>query len=208
MMLDLDILARAPMVATPFPHIMAENLLSPSDLLAVGVDFPSLPGAGLFPAREAVHGPAFGALLDAVESSAFETILSEKYGMDLSSMPLMVTVRGHCRARDGQIHNDSVDKVVTGLLYLNQPDWQAQGGRLRLLNGCRSLDDHFAEVVPSGGTFVSFRRTDRSWHGHASFEGPRRYIMFNWMASQSRFARNVGRHRLSAAVKRIFGGSR
>jgi len=144
-------------------------------------------------------------LIQDVEGDALQELLSEEYQLNLSRLPLMVTVRGFCRQRDGRTHVDSADKVVTCLLYLNSGGWAPQGGRLRLLRDGESLGEVIAEVAPDGGNFVSFLRTENSWHGHAPYTGPRRYVMFNWMTSDSSFHRNVGRHRLSAAIKRLFG---
>ena len=203
-MLDIRTLRAAPLATQPFPHFVAENVLTPASLLAVNTDFPAIHDPGIFPADEVRGGPAFRQLLSEIEGADLEAALSEKYGIDLHSLPLMVTVRGFCRQRDGKIHVDSIDKVVTCLLYLNIGDWNASGGRLRLLRSGADLRDYFAEVPPKGGTFVSFQRTANSWHGHESFNGPRRYVMFNWMTSDSAFKRNIGRHHLSAAIKALF----
>ena len=115
----------------------------------------------------------------------------------------MITVRGHCQKKDGRIHTDSKDKLVTCLLYLNDPSWSPQGGRLRLLRNGKDLNSTIAEVPPEGGNFVAFKRTENSWHGHEPFEGQRRYIMFNWLQSDVALAKNLGRHRLSAVFKRM-----
>ncbi len=114
----------------------------------------------------------------------------------------MITVRGHCARRDGRIHTDSTDKIVTCLLYLND-SWAEDGGRLRLLRNGHDIDDDITEMPPNGGTFVAFRRSDNSWHGHLPFEGPRRYVMFNWVRSEAVLMKNLGRHTLSARLKRL-----
>ena len=74
---------------------------------------------------------------------------------------------------------------------------------MRLLRQGDDLDSVIAEVPPDGGSFVAFRRTDNSWHGHAPFEGPRRYIMFNWLRSNAAMAVNTGRHTLSFVAKAL-----
>lgn len=200
-LLDLDRLAAVPAVHQPFDHLVAEGLLSADALTAIGRDFPPIHKAGLFPAHEVRGGAAFTRLIAEIEGPALAAVMSEKFGLDLARLPLMVTVRGFCAAKDGKVHTDSTSKVVTCLLYLNGADWPADGGRLRLLRNGEGLDDPIAEVPPTGGTLVAFRRTDRSWHGHAPFEGPRRYVMFNWIASEAEAAREVARHTLSARVK-------
>src|SRR3546814_9703220 len=65
------------------------------------------------------HGPAFARLLDELQGPELTGIMSEKFATDLTSRPTMVTVRGQCRARDGQIHTDSRGKIITVLIYLN-----------------------------------------------------------------------------------------
>lgn len=199
--LDYGRLAAAPVVHEPFDHMVADGLLSESALVAINRDFPPIAKPGLFPADRVQGGPAFAALIAEIEGPRLAGMMSEKFGLDLTALPLMVTVRGHCAAKDGRIHTDSLSKVVTCLLYLNGPDWSAEGGRLRLLRNGDSLDDPIAEVPPTGGTLVAFRRTDISWHGHAPFEGPRRYVMFNWIASEAEAAREIARHTLSARIK-------
>ena len=47
------------------------------------------------------------------------------------------------RAKDGQIHTDSKDKIITVLLYLNE-NWQQPGGRLRILRSGQNVDDFAA----------------------------------------------------------------
>ena len=130
-------------------------------------------------------------------------MMSEKFGVDLSDKPLMIHVRGQCQKRDGRIHTDSTDKVITCLLYLNAPSWEAEGGNLRLLRDGKNLENMIAEVSPVGGNFIAFQRTENSWHGHHPFVGPRRYVMFNWVRSNMALARNLGRHKFSAALKRL-----
>ena len=201
-MLDLSALASAAMTREPFDHFVATDLLDPDSLRAITDDFPAIERAGLFPLAELRYGAAFAALIDDIRSPALAALMSEKFGLDLTDKPLMVTVRGHCQQKDGRIHTDTESKVVTALLYLN-PAWSAEGGRLRLLRGPDDLNDKIAEVPPTGGTLVAFRRSDNSYHGHEPFVGPRRYVMFNWIATQGAARREITRHRLSAKLKRL-----
>ena len=67
--------------------------------------------------------------------------------------------------KDGSIHTDSKTKIITVLLYLNEA-WDAAGGRLRLLRSGTDLENYVAELPPSNGTLLIFRRSDNSWHGH------------------------------------------
>ena len=176
-------------------------MIGAADLQAIDRDFPQIARPGLFPLSALNYGEAFDRLIDDVRSPTMQSLLEQRFDIDLENAPLMITVRGHCQARDGRIHNDSRDKLVTALIYLNSADWVANGGRLRLLRDRNDLDSTIAEVAPVGGNFVAFRRTDNSWHGHASFEGPRRYVMFNWLRSRAALGVNLGRHRISSAFK-------
>ena len=115
---------------------------------------------------------------------------------------MMITVRGQAQSKDGRIHTDTKDKVATCLLYLNNA-WDDGGGRLRLLRNGEDLDDYITEIPPNGGAFVAFKVSHNSWHGHKPFVGERRSIMVNWLRSEGAHARQLGRHKLSARVKRL-----
>jgi hypothetical protein len=60
-------------------------------------------------------------------------------------------------------------------------------------------------VPPDAGTLAAFRRSDRSYHGHKPYEGPRRAIMFNWMTDHQARQQELSRHRFSARLKRLLG---
>ncbi len=201
-MLDLQAIRKAPVAEEPFRYFSAAGVLSGAALDASIRDFPAIDAPGVFPLEELSPGPAFKALIDEIHGAELEELIEEKLGVDLSDYPLMVTVRGHCHRRDGRIHTDSTDKVVTCLLYLNAP-WQGCGGRLRLLRNGSDIEDYITEIAPDGGTLVAFERADNSWHGHLPFEGPRRYVMFNWVRSEAALTRNILRHRVSAGLKRL-----
>jgi SM-20-related protein len=146
-------------------------------------------------------------MVDSLESEEFRKAFEEKFGVDLTSRPTTITVRGRCGAHDGKIHNDSTSKIITVLLYLN-PAWDDSGGRLRLLRSRDDINDVAVEVPPSDGTLVAFLRSDRSWHGHLPFEGERRVIQFNWVNDSSNQRLALFRHRLSASVKHLFSAIR
>jgi Rps23 Pro-64 3,4-dihydroxylase Tpa1-like proline 4-hydroxylase len=114
----------------------------------------------------------------------------------------MYSLRGYTRAKDGQIHTDSKDKIITVLLYLNE-NWTQDGGRLRILRNGHDVDDFVTEVAPDQGTLLVFKRSDTSWHGHHPFEGQRRSLQMNWMTSEGSKGFHAIRHKLSAAVKKL-----
>src|SRR5579863_1537189 len=133
MVLNLAALHDAPVTAEPFPFMVAEGVLPETELATVAADFPAITGPGVYPLAELTYGPAFAQLVDEIRSSELEALVAAKFDIDLSGRPLMITVRGYCQRRDGRIHTDSRDKLITCLLYLNEPRWTEQGGSLRLL---------------------------------------------------------------------------
>ncbi len=182
-----------------------------ADLAAILADFPDIRQPGIFPLSALSYGPAFARLIADIRSRELEEVMAEKYRVDLSDKPLMITVRGRAQSKDGRIHTDTKTKFVTCLLYLNDR-WQEGEGRLRMLRGPDALDDFIAEIPPNGGTLASFLRAENSWHGHAPYTGERRYVMFNWMTSDASLHRELGRHRFSAKLKQFnpfaLGGNR
>lgn len=201
--IDLSVFEQTPLVEQPFDYVVVPHFLRPESMPRLIADFPDTGSSGLAPLSEVRARGAFAELIDEISSAELESAFAAKFNLDLSPLPLMITVRSRARARDGKIHTDSESKVVTALVYLNQP-WEDAGGRLRFLSGPDDLEAVLAEVPPDGGTLASFRRSARSYHGHRPFEGPRRAIMFNWMTSDMALRRELGRHSLSARIKRLW----
>ncbi|MGO9173987.1 MAG: 2OG-Fe(II) oxygenase [Rhodomicrobium sp.] len=200
-MLKVDAIAAANAAREPFSYFLAQ-VLEPKDLEGIRADFPAIEKPGIFPLEELEYGPVFGALIEEMKSPAFTEAVGKQLGIDLKGLPTMITIRGRAQAKDGRIHTDTKDKVATCLLYLNGA-WDEGGGRLRILRNGDDLEDYIAEVPPHGGTFVAFKVSPNSWHGHKPFVGERRYVMMNWLRSDAARARQYGRHKLSAKVKRL-----
>lgn len=201
-LLDLDAFRRASLTRHPFSFTVVPQFLPAAAAAGVCRDFPSIAHPGLLPLEATSFGPRFGELIEEIRSPETARAFSEKFGLDLADRPMMITVRGRCQEKDGRIHTDTPAKLVTALLYLNEP-WEAEGGRLRLLRGPEDLDDMIAEVPPEAGTLIAFRRSEVSFHGHKPYSGVRRYVMFNWMASSFASTREIARHHLSARIKRL-----
>lgn len=201
-MLNYEAIKAAPVATEPFSYFMTENVLSADSLAFINRDFPDIHSPGVFPLEELRYGAGFQQIIDDIKGPDLQAVIEEKFEVDLSDKPLMVTVRGQCQKKDGRIHTDSTDKIVTCLLYLN-PAWQSGGGRLRLLRDGSNIENYITEIPPDGGTLVAFRRSDNSWHGHLPFEGQRRYVMFNWVRSSAALTKNVTRHRVSAKLKQF-----
>ena len=200
--LDLDAFRHTPLAREPYDFVIVPGLVKAAAIDAVNRDFPEIEGPGSFPIDVLAPGPAFRALLDELCGPDFEAAVAEKFGVELAGLPTLITVRGRCRERDGKIHTDTESKVITALIYLNR-DWSVAGGRLRVLRGPDDLDDMAAEVPPVAGTLLAFRRSERSWHGHAPFVGKRRAIQMNWVKGREWVDREVRRHRLTARLKRL-----
>lgn len=201
-LLDLPSLQRATVFHEPFSFLFAPNLLSQAALAAIRADFPPIDRPGLFPLSTLSYGANFALLVHELLGPEIESFLEQALDIELAGRERMVTVRGHCRARDGRIHTDNEDKLAAALLYLNE-QWDGAGGRLRLLKSGDDIEDVVAEVPPQAGTLLAFRRSDNSWHGHKPYEGERRYIMVNWMTRKAVAGRELARHTLSARAKSL-----
>jgi SM-20-related protein len=203
-MVDFERLASANVTQTPFPFAIVPNFVSSDAREAFEADFPRISHAGSFPLASLSCGPAFRTLIDTLSGAEMTALVGKKLGIDLAGRPVMVTVRGHCAGRDGEIHTDSKTKLVTMLLYTNKA-WECASARLRLLRSSSDLEDFAAEVPPEEYTLVIFKNGPNAWHGFAPFHGERRVIQVNWVTDGRVVAREQARHRLSAFVKRLFG---
>ncbi len=198
--LDLERLGNTPLCGQPFDHVVVPGFLRAAVSEAVGADFPELAGGGSFPAAALGPGPAFARLLDELQGPAVARAFAEKFDIDLSGRPAMVTLRGWSRLKDGRIHADSASKLITALIYLNR-GWTAETGRLRLLRGPGDIEDFAIEVPPEDGMLVAFRCRENAWHGYKPFVGPRRSVQLNWVTGTAVARRELGRHGLSAFLK-------
>jgi SM-20-related protein len=201
-LLDLDALAAEPLVRDPYDYLVVKDFVRHEAASAVGADYPTVSKAGSFALEDVSVKGAFAELIKELSGEGFRAAIEAKFGMSLAGLPTTFTVRGMCGAHDGQIHTDSKTKVITVLLYLNEP-WAEDGGRLRVLKNGEDLEAVAAEVPPDFGALLVFRRSENSWHGHKPFAGPRRVVQMNWVTSDRVAGWQMFRHRLSAAVKRL-----
>jgi hypothetical protein len=202
--LDLAAFRGTPLTREPFEFLVVPEFVKPALRAAVNADYPVIDSPGSFPVSGLTYGSGFGQLLDELRGPAFRAAFEQKFGLDLSGRASMITVRGRCGTRDGNIHTDAVTKIITVLIYMN-PTWEQAGGCLRLLRSPTDIEDVIVEIPPTEGTLVAFRRSDNSWHGHKVFIGPRRVIQFNWVTTHGVERREVFRHRVSALVKKTLG---
>ena len=206
-MLNLDYtkLATTPVATDPFPHVVVPDFVPQAALSAVLADLPPLGKRGSYPIDAVKLGPNAEALMQAMEGPELRGTIAEKFGLDLSDAPTMVTLRGWTNDRDGNIHCDSLAKRVTVLLYLNKQDdaWARQEGCLRLLRGPKDLEDFAVEVPPVNGTLLVFPNGPTTWHGHRRFTGQRYSVQLNYMTTDEKARSELRRHRLSAFMKRL-----
>jgi hypothetical protein len=201
--LDLTAFRATPLIREPFDYLVVPGFIKPEARAAINADYPRIDNPGSFPVQELSYGAAFRELLTALQGSEFRQAFEEKFQLDLSRRPTMVTVRGRCGPRDGHIHTDTASKLITVLIYMNSR-WEEAGGRLRLLRSPDNLEDILVEIPPVEGTLVAFRRSDNSYHGHKPFQGVRRVIQLNWVTDRGVERREIFRHRVSAWMKRMF----
>jgi SM-20-related protein len=200
-MIDLERFRNTPLVRQPFDHLIVPGFIAPGAVSSLIEDFPEVPKGGSFPISELAPGRRFEELIEELRGPALRGAVEEKFELDLSGRPTMITVRGHSRPKDGRIHTDSRTKMLTVLIYVNA-SWSDRGGRLRLLRSPDDLDDYVAEIIPDNATAVFFRCVPNAWHGHTSFVGERRAIQLNWVSNEGVVRREQRRHRLSARLKR------
>jgi len=201
--LDLDRLRGTPVSQEPFAHVIVPGFVRAEALAGIHEDFPAFSEPGSFPVGALDYGPRFAALVAALRGPELAGIVEDLFAIDLAGRATTVTVRGTTREKDGRIHTDSKTKLITALVYMNA-DWEAGGGRLRLLNGPDDLDDYVAEVPPEAGTLLMFRNGPTAWHGHKPHVGARRTVQLNWVTDAATAAREQARHGISARIKRLF----
>lgn len=200
-LLDLARFAETPLAREPYEHVVVPGFVRAGALAGIRASYPAIDQPGSFPVNGLGYGEGFAKLLAELEGPALRAAVEAKFGIDLAGRPTIVTARGQCGERDGNIHTDSKSKLITMLIYLNEP-WEPSGGRLRLLRSPADIEDYAVEVPPEGGLMLAFRRGARSFHGHKRFIGPRRVVQLNWVANRGHVLWDLARHRVSAWLKR------
>jgi len=202
--LNLEKLKAAPVQHEPYDYVIVPGFIGPDTIKRVNATYPQIAKGGSFPIESLDTGMMIKEVIDELDGPEFEAVIEEKFGVELEGRPKMYSLRAYTRAKDGQIHTDSKDKIITVLLYLND-EWKQPGGRLRILRDGHDVENFVAEVAPDNGTLLVFKRSDKSWHGHHPFEGPRRSLQMNWMTSEGSKGWHKLRHSVSAAIKKVAG---
>jgi len=178
--LDIAKFRDTPLETEPFNYIVVPQFVLPEAMASVDADYPAIDKAGNFPLQGLTWGPGFEGFLEELRSEEFAQAITEKFGMELDGLDHLISIRALSHKTDGNIHTDAEAKVLTALVYMNG-EWEAPGGRLRLLRNKDDIEDYVAEVPPVQGTLLMFKRADNSWHGHKPFVGPRRTVQSNWV---------------------------
>ena len=184
--IDLEVLAAASVLQDPYPHFIGDGILKPGTAAKVLADFPVLKQTGFFPVSDLNVSGAFEDLIRDVNEPAFSALVGEKLGLELTDKPKLITLRHWSAASDGRIHTDSLSKIATVLIYLNEGWRDLSAGRLRVLRNNHDFEDYSAEINPTLGTFFGFRRTENSWHGHLPFAGERKVLQITWLIDASK----------------------
>lgn len=196
----IDQLSRAEVKASPFPHFYLGQSL-PSDKAGLLIkEFPPLNKGGSFNIKDVPVSARLRQFVQLFDSSEVRSILGEKFALDLSDKPMMATLRGYSRAKDGRIHTDSKSKLITVLIYLNA-EWSAPTGQLRILRNGEDMEDYTDELLPGPSSLLAFKVTDNCWHGYPSYEGKRQSIQINYLAGDKAKSKHEFFHSLSAKIK-------
>ena len=129
--LNMSALRAAKVETEPYLYTIVPGFLGDASVKRVNATYPNIEKGGSYPIETLEANMAIKDVIAELDSSEFEDVISEKFGINLAGRPKMYSLRGYTRAKDGQIHTDSKDKIITVLLYLND-NWQQPGGRLRI----------------------------------------------------------------------------
>ena len=200
--LNLKSIQAAGLKQDPFPYFTLEQAIAPDLVQKVIQDFPTISNGGSFNIEDVDVKGEFKRLLESLDTPEFRQILCEKFDFNFMNLPMMVTLRGHSRKKDGRIHTDSKTKVLTILIYLNER-WESSTGKLRLLRNGTNIDDYVEEINPGPGALVAFKVTDNCWHGYLPYIGQRQSIQINFLTNENTGKARKFIHRLSAGFKNL-----
>lgn len=200
--IKLDSLNNAPLQTLPFPYFKVEESIYPDDVKGIINSFPDIADGGSYNVDDVELNEPFKSLIESIDSPEFRRIICEKFDVQVMDLPMMITLRGYSRQKDGRIHTDSKTKVTTILIYLNEK-WEADTGKLRILRNGHDMNDYVDEISPGPGALLAFKVTDNCWHGYPAFEGKRQSIQINFLTSAVAGNKHRFFHRLSAKLKRL-----
>lgn len=200
-MLDLQRIRNAPVRPEPYPYFFVEGAIKAAEAPKTAADFPDIDRPGAINVDETEFGSAFGALLDELRGDEFRRLVGDKLDVDLDGRDIVVNVRGQMRLTDGNIHTDTPSKLVTVLVYFNEPG-ETDKTSLRILKNGRDLDDFVEEIPPRLGNMVAFKVTPNCWHGHNAVPGRRLSLQLNYLSGVKTRGKHQLAHRLIGRMKR------
>lgn len=189
----------------PFPYLVLKNWIDKLALEKIIQDFPEIHpdcngGYKYNPEIDSDGniddklGKYFGEFLKEISGNRFTSYIETKFQISLKQFTPRITIKDMCcDRRKGHIHSDRYPgKIFTVLIYLNT-DWSSGGGKLRLLEDKKDIENYFEEVEPVNANMVAFECTKKALHGFKPFRERRRMIQINWMADKSQ-RRDYYRH--------------
>lgn len=93
MLIDIDRLSEAPLNQDPFDHVIVPGFIRQDALESVHKDYPDVGKPGSYPVASVVCGPSFEQVLQDIQSPEMTAAIEEKFEIDLTDRPTMVTVR-------------------------------------------------------------------------------------------------------------------
>lgn len=202
-LLNLAALQATALEQSPYPYLVIKEFIDLDYQQAIIQSFPAIQKEGSFPLSAVQLSGAMADLIQALDSDALRSAIATKFAIDLDNRPSTITLRGYCTpSRDGKIHTDSKDKLITVLLYLGaDPAPNPSDGCLRILYNQHDLNHFAAEISPDFGHCVIFKVTEHGWHGFKPVRGIRRAIQLNYVVSSRAATKNIWRHKLAAFFK-------
>ena len=200
-MLDLERIRNAPVKSDPYPYFIVEQAIAATTAPKVAKDFPDIERPGAINVDDTDYGPAFGTLIEELKGEKLRKLIAEKLDVDLDSRDIVINVRGQMRLTDGNIHTDTPSKLVTVLLYFNEPG-EMDKTSLRILKNGRDLDDFVDEVQPRLGNMLVFKVTPNCWHGHRAVPGKRLSLQMNYLSGVKTRGKHQLAHRIVGRMKR------
>ena len=202
-MLDFAAIMQADVSTSPYNYFIAKDCVSPTEAADIRRDYPAIDKPGYLPLSKLKGADAFNRLMLDLKSPELAQALTDKFGVDFTEKPRMITVRKQSQLSDGPIHRDSRAKILTMLIYLNA-EWDGTGaGCIRVLNGPDDFEDFKEEVPPLEGFVFAFLRSDDSWHGHLPFQGERYVVQTTFLTSQAELDRKENRGGLQYFLKKL-----
>src|SRR5260370_18768286 len=95
-MLDVERFRNTPLTREPFEFLIVPEFVKGEARRAIEKDYPEVNRPGSFPLREVTYGTAFAKLIEEMRSDVFREAFEEKFNVDLTNRPDMITVPGQC----------------------------------------------------------------------------------------------------------------